>query len=59
MLEPPASGAARWRDGATSGTYQPITAFRAQAGLPEDKFVPCQKLHMGGTAKRRANEAAG
>jgi hypothetical protein len=36
-----------------SGTYQPIAAFRAQAGLPEDKFVPWQKLQMGGTAMQR------
>ncbi len=37
-----------------SGTYQPIAAFRAQAGLPEDKFVPWQKLQMGGVAMQRA-----
>ena len=36
-----------------SGTYQPIAAFRAQAGLPDDKFVPWQKLQMGGTAMQR------
>jgi len=36
-----------------SGTYQPIAAFRAQAGLPEDKFVPWQKLQMGGTSMQR------
>jgi hypothetical protein len=36
-----------------SGTYQPIVAFRAQAGLPEDKFVSWQKLQMGGTAMQR------
>jgi hypothetical protein len=36
-----------------SGTYQPIAAFRAQAGLPEEKFVPWQKLQMGGTAMQR------
>jgi hypothetical protein len=36
-----------------SGTYQPIAAFRTQAGLPEDKFVPWQKLQMGGTAMQR------
>ena len=36
-----------------SGTYQPIAAFRAQAGLPENKFVPWQKLQMGGTAMQR------
>jgi hypothetical protein len=36
-----------------SGTYQPIAEFRAQAGLPEDKFVPWQKLQMSGTAMQR------
>lgn len=36
-----------------SGTYQPIAAFRAQAGLPEDKFVPWQKLQMNGVAMQR------
>lgn len=36
-----------------SGTYQPIAAFRAQAGLPEDKFVPWQKLQLGGIAMQR------
>jgi hypothetical protein len=36
-----------------SGTYQPIAAFRAQAGLPEDKFVPWQKLQISGTAMQR------
>lgn len=48
-----------------SGTYQPIAAFRAQAGLPEDKFVPWQRLQMGGTSmqrgtfiERRASETA-
>src|SRR5262249_3017415 len=35
------------------GTSQPIAAFRAQAGLPEDKFVPWQKLQMDGTAMQR------
>ena len=36
-----------------SGTYQPIAEFRAQAGLPEDKFVPWQKLQLGGVAMQR------
>ena len=36
-----------------SGTYQPIAAFRSQAGLPEDKFVPWQKLQLGGIAMQR------
>jgi hypothetical protein len=36
-----------------SGHYQPIAAFRAQAQLPEDKFVPWQRLQLGGTAMQR------
>lgn len=36
-----------------SGTYQPIAAFRAQAGLPDEKFVPWQKLALGGVAMQR------
>lgn len=36
-----------------SGHYQPIAAFRGQAQLPDDKFVPWQKLQMGGTAMQR------
>jgi hypothetical protein len=40
-----------------SGTYQPIAAFRAQAGLPADKFVPWQKLQMGGVAMQRGTFA--
>lgn len=36
-----------------SGHYQPIAAFRAQAQLPDDKFVPWQRLQMGGTAMQR------
>lgn len=36
-----------------SGTYQPIAAFRARANLPEDRFVPWQKLQMGGLAQQR------
>jgi hypothetical protein len=36
-----------------SGHYQPIAAFRAQAQLPLDKFVPWQELQMGGTAMQR------
>jgi hypothetical protein len=36
-----------------SGTYQPIAEFRAQAGLPDDKFVPWQKLQISGTAMQR------
>ena len=36
-----------------SGTYQPIAAFSAHAGLPADKFVPWQQLQMGGIAMQR------
>lgn len=36
-----------------SGHYQPIAEFRDQAQLPGDKFVPWQKLQMGGTAMQR------
>lgn len=36
-----------------SGHYQPIAAFRAQAQLPDDKFVPWQNLQIGGTAMQR------
>jgi hypothetical protein len=53
------AGAARFERGEMawwsnySGTYQPIAAFRAQAGLPEDKFVPWQKLQMNGVPMQR------
>ena len=36
-----------------SGTYQPIAEFRGQAALPDDKFVPWQKLQGGGTSMQR------
>lgn len=36
-----------------SGTYQPIAAFRQQAQLPDDRFVPWQRLQMGGNAMQR------
>lgn len=36
-----------------SGHYQPVAAFRAQAQLPEEKFVPWQRLQIGGTAMQR------
>ncbi len=36
-----------------SGTYQPIAAFRQQARLPEDAFIPWQKLQMGGVGLQR------
>lgn len=36
-----------------SGHYQPIAEFRDQAHLPDEKFVPWQKLQMGGTAMQR------
>ena len=36
-----------------SGTYQPAAAFRQQAGLPDDRFVPWQRLQMGGVGLQR------
>lgn len=36
-----------------SGTYQPIAEFNRQAALPTDKFVPWQKLQMGGVGLQR------
>ena len=36
-----------------SGTYQPMAAFRQQAELPEDRFVPWQRLQMGGVGLQR------
>ena len=36
-----------------SGTYQPAAAFRQQAGLPDERFVPWQKLQMGGVGLQR------
>ena len=36
-----------------SGHFQPIAAFHRQAQLPDDKFVPWQKLQLGGTAMQR------
>jgi len=36
-----------------SGTYQPAAAFRQQAGLPDDRFVPWQRLAMGGVGLQR------
>lgn len=36
-----------------SGTYQPPAAFRQQAGLPDDRFVPWQRLQMGGVGLQR------
>lgn len=53
------AGTARFDRGALawwsnySGTYQPIAAFRDQAGLPDAKFVPWQALQNGGTAMQR------
>ncbi|MFZ4409505.1 MAG: hypothetical protein ACOYOH_19345 [Paracraurococcus sp.] len=53
------AGTARFERGAMvwwsnySGTYQPMADFRAQAGLPEEKFVPWQRLQMGGVAMQR------
>ena len=36
-----------------SGTFQPIAEFRAQAALPDDKFVPWQRLQAGGISMQR------
>ena len=36
-----------------SGTYQPIAAFRSQASLPEERFMPWQRLQMGGIGMQR------
>ena len=36
-----------------SGTYQPLAEFNRQAALPPDKFVPWQKLQMGGMGMQR------
>lgn len=36
-----------------SGTYQPQAEFHRQAALPGDKFVPWQKLQMGGIGLQR------
>lgn len=36
-----------------SGTYQPMAAFRQQAQLPDDRFIPWQKLQMGGVGLQR------
>lgn len=36
-----------------SGTYQPMAAFRQQAQLPDDRFVPWQQLQMGGVGLQR------
>lgn len=36
-----------------SGTYQPNAEFNRQAALPPDKFVPWQRLQMGGVGLQR------
>ncbi len=36
-----------------SGTYQPMAAFRQQAQLPDEHFIPWQKLQMGGVGLQR------
>lgn len=36
-----------------SGTYQPNAEFNRQAALPTDKFVPWQKLQIGGVGLQR------
>ncbi len=46
------SGALEWWSN-YSGTYQPIAAFRQQAQLPDERFIPWQKLQMGGIGLQR------
>lgn len=36
-----------------SGTYQPQAEFHRQAALPDDKFVPWQRLQLGGVGMQR------
>ena len=36
-----------------SGTYQPLAEFSRQAALPPDRFVPWQKLQLGGLGMQR------
>lgn len=36
-----------------SGTYQPQAEFHRQAALPDEKFVPWQRLQMGGVGLQR------
>lgn len=36
-----------------SGTYQPQAEFHHQAALPDDKFVPWQRLQLGGVGLQR------
>lgn len=36
-----------------SGTYQPQAEFHRQAALPDDKFVPWQRLQLGGVGLQR------
>lgn len=53
------AGTARFDNGALewwsnySGTYQPMAAFKGQAGLPVERFQPWQKLQMGGVGMQR------
>ena len=42
-----------------SGTYQPIAAFRAQAGLPEDKFVPGRSCSSAASPCSAGRSASG
>lgn len=46
------SGELRWWSN-YSGTYQPQAEFNRQAALPGDKFVPWQKLQLGGVGLQR------
>lgn len=53
------AGTARFDNGSLewwsnySGTYQPMAAFKGQAGLPVERFQPWQKLQMGGVGMQR------
>jgi hypothetical protein len=53
------AGTARFDNGSLewwsnySGTYQPMAAFKGQAGLPVERFLPWQKLQMGGVGMQR------
>lgn len=46
------SGALDWWSN-YSGTYQPMASFRQQAHLPDDRFVPWERLQMGGVGLQR------
>ena len=52
-----AQGALLWWSN-YSGTYQPIAAFRDRARLPDDRFVPWERLQAGGLAQQRVTFAS-